>query len=316
MKAVVTNNHNTISYEDVPIPILNNNEVLIKVLASSVNNTDINTRIGWYSDTKSGWKGSTVFPIIQGTDCCGIVVKVNNIKDEYLLDKRVLVKPCQDNNNWIGSECNGTFSEYMKTSSNEVYIVNCDWSDIELGVVPCVYGTSENMLDQVKLSKNETVLITGASGGVGIASIQLSLRRGAKVIAITNKNKVEFIKSLGCTVFKDISELGENCVDVVIDNVGYLPICLKLLKTKGRYVTSGAIRDPNVSLDMRDLYLKDIKMFGCTEWDLHIFPNLISYIEKNEFRPIIYKEYHIQRIKEAQEEFLKKNHIGKISLFF
>jgi NADPH:quinone reductase-like Zn-dependent oxidoreductase len=88
------------------------------------------------------------------------------------------------------------------------------------------------------------------------------------------------------------------------------------LKTKGRYATSGAIRDPNVSLDMRDLYLKDIKMFGCTEWDLHIFPNLISYIEKNEFRPIIYKEYHIQRIKEAQEEFLKKNHIGKISLFF
>ena len=84
MKAIVTlseGGYEKLSYCDVPIPSITENEVLIRVLACGVNQTDINTRVGWYSDGNNsniGWQGKTSFPLIQGTDCCGIVMEVGS----------------------------------------------------------------------------------------------------------------------------------------------------------------------------------------------------------------------------------------------
>ena len=178
MKAVVTTGnggYEKLEYRDVPIPELASNEVLLKVLAAGVNNTEINTRLGWYSSKVTtstealkagdrekqeaktqgdgGWNEATPFPFIQGTDCCGRVVAVAQGVSESLMDSRVLVRSCMRNsgwdsleNIWIASDFDGAFAQFVKVPAIEIFPVDCDWSDAELGTIPCAYEYSSSFL--------------------------------------------------------------------------------------------------------------------------------------------------------------------------
>ena len=351
MKAVVTTGnggYDKLEYRDVPMPILGPGEVLLQVLAAGVNNTEINTRLGWYSSsitnstettaeieekqaiakTDGGWNEATPFPFIQGTDCCGRVAAVAPGEDEMLVGVRTLVRPCirltdfnSMENVWMASDFDGAFAQFVKVPAREVFPVRCDWSDAELGTIPCAYGTAENMIHRAGVKKGDHVLVAGASGGVGSAVVQLAMRRSAVVIAIVGKTKTDRVRSLG--VDKVIARgddivacLGEKSVDVVVDNVGgsTFPQMLKVLKRGGKFVSSGAIGGPLVNLDMRDFYLKDLTLIGCTAWDEPVFPNLISYIERNEIKPLLVKTFPLEQIVDAQREFMEKKHFGKFVL--
>jgi len=351
MKAVVTagnGGYDKFQYRVVNLPTLEPGEVLLQVLAAGVNNTEINTRIGWYSSSVTtgtedaataeaqqatkkndgGWNETTPFPFIQGTDCCGRIVAVAPGGDKSTIGSRVLVRACMRrsgfgsmDNIWMGSDFDGTFAQFVKVPAKETFAVDCDWSDAELGTIPCAYGTAENMVHRGKVCKGEHVLVTGASGGVGSAVVQLVKRRGATVTAIAAKAKMEQVISLGAdrVINRDkdvVGTLGENSMDVVIDNVAGPAFggLLKALKRGGRYVSSGAIGGPLVTLDMRTFYLKDLTLIGCTAWDEPIFSNLISYIERNEIRPLVAKIFPLERIADAQREFLEKKHVGNFVL--
>ena len=353
MKAVVTTGnggYEKLVYRDVPIPALGPKEVLLQVLAAGVNNTEINTRLGWYSSKVTtsteelttgkrekkeahaqgdgGWNEATPFPFIQGTDCCGRVVAVATGVDECLIGLRVLVRACMRSkgwdsleNIWIASDFDGAFAQFVKVPAAEVFPVDCDWSDAELGTIPCAYGTAENMIHRAKVAKGEHVLVAGASGGVGSAVVQLAKRRGAFVTAIAGKAKIENVRALGAdqVIARDadiVADLGEKSVDVVVDNVAGKGFggMLKVLKRGGRFVSSGAIAGPLVTLDMRDFYLKDLTLIGCTAWDEPVFLNLISYIEKGEIKPILAKTFPLKQIVAAQREFTEKKHVGKFVL--
>ena len=353
MKAVVTTGnggYEKLVYRDVPIPALGPKEVLLQVLAAGVNNTEINTRLGWYSSKVTtsteelttgkrekkeahaqgdgGWNEATPFPFIQGTDCCGRVVAVATGVDECLIGLRVLVRACMRSkgwdsleNIWIASDFDGAFAQFVKVPAAEVFPVDCDWSDAELGTIPCAYGTAENMIHRAKVAKGEHVLVAGASGGVGSAVVQLAKRRGAFVTAIAGKAKIENVRALGAdqVIARDadiVAGLGEKPVDVVVDNVAGKGFggMLKVLKRGGRFVSSGAIAGPLVTLDMRDFYLKDLTLIGCTAWDEPVFLNLISYIEKGEIKPILAKTFPLKQIVAAQREFTEKKHVGKFVL--
>jgi NADPH:quinone reductase-like Zn-dependent oxidoreductase len=243
----------------VPVPQLSDGDVLIKVLACGVNNTDINTRLGWYGE--NGWQGSSIFPLIQGPDCCGTVVAIGKgvANGPDIMGKRVLVRPCQRTHGfesyeseWMASDFNGAFAEYVKVRSSEVFVISSDWTDAQLGSIPCSYGTAENMIHRSKLGNGETILVTGASGGVGSAVVQLAKRRGAIVIAVSTPEKMPcLLDTLHCdqVLARDdnlIAKLGSNSVDVVFDNVGGpgFPVLLKLLRPGGRYFSSGAVGGP------------------------------------------------------------------------
>jgi NADPH:quinone reductase-like Zn-dependent oxidoreductase len=222
---------------------------------------------------------------------------------------------------WLGTDFDGAFAQYVKVPDNEAFTVACDWSDAELATIPCAYGTAENMLHRSGVSRGDRVLVPGASGGVGSALIQLLRRRGAEVIAVTSAAKHDAIRGLGAARVLDrdddpIAILGAESVDVVIDNVGGAAFgrMLKVLRRGGRYVSSGAIAGPVVELDMREMYLKDITLIGCTAWDAPVFPALVSCIEKGEIRPLLAATYPLDRIAEAQRAFQDKRHIGKIVL--
>lgn len=349
MKAVVTagnGGYEKLECREVRMPSLESGEVLIQVLAAGVNNTEINTRIGWYSssittstesatekqlalsNTDGGWNEATPFPFIQGTDCCGRIVAIGPGGDESSIGARVLVRSCMRRfdfesmeNIWMGSDFDGAFAQYVKVPASEAFVVNCDWSDAELGTIPCAYGTAENMVHRGNVSKGEHVLVTGASGGVGSAVVQLAKRRGATVTAIASASKVEQVLAIGAdlVVRRDeniLSKLGEKSFDIIIDNVAGPSFgdMIKLLKRNGRYVSSGAIGGPIVTFDMRDFYLKDLRLIGCTAWDAPVFPNLISYIEKGEIKPLVAKIFPLEQIADAQREFLEKKFVGNFVL--
>jgi len=317
-------------------------------LAAGVNNTEINTRVGWYSSAVTsgteavsdveqeqaasmadgGWNETTPFPFIQGTDCCGRIVAVASGEDESFIGRRVLVRACMRKydfdsmeNIWMGSDFDGAFAQYVKVPAKEVFPVNSDWSDAELGSIPCAYGTAENMVHRGQVGKGEKILVTGASGGVGSAVVQLAKRRGAIVTAVASKSKADQVCYIGADKVINrgeniIGKLGENYFDVIIDNVAgdAFGDLLKLLKRKGRYISSGAIGGPLVSLDMRTFYLKDLTLIGCTGWDEAVFPNLISYIEQNEIKPLVAKIFPLEQIADVQKEFLEKKHVGNFVL--
>lgn len=351
MMAVVTTGnggYDTLDYRAVPRPVPGAGEVLLKVLAAGVNNTEINTRLGWYSssvttDTNTtaehqgsdaeptadgGWNAATPFPLIQGTDCCGCVVQSGEDVAADLIGRRVLVRACMRPNGydvadniWMGSDFDGAFAQFVKVPASEVFAVNCDWTDEELATIPCASGTAENMLHRAQVDADDVVLVAGASGGVGSATVQLAKRRGAKVIAITSTSKTQQVRELGADVVVErgadlVETLGERTVDVVVDNVAgpTFPQMLKVLRPGGRLVSSGAIAGPIVSLDLRDMYLKDITLIGCTGWDEPVFANLISYIERGEIRPLLAKVFPLDQIAEAQQEFLQRAHFGNFVL--
>ena len=329
MKAVVTTGNggfDKLQYCEVPLPELGVGEILIKVLAAGVNNTEINTRLGWYSG--GGWHIPTPFPFIQGTDCCGIVIQTFDSDDAGFVGKRVLVRPCMrpdgfDSmlNIWMGSDFDGAFAQYVKVPASEVFPIESSWTDAELGSIPCSYGSAENMVQRSRVTSGEHVLVAGASGGVGSAVVQLAKIRGATVTAIVGKSKMEEVIRIGADFVVDrdsdlVNELGEESFDVVIDNVGgpHFAGELNTLKRGGRYATSGAIGGPLVDLDLRTMYLKDLTLIGCTAWDEPVFSQLVSYIESNRIKPLVAKTFPLVDIARAQQEFLNKNHVGKFVL--
>lgn len=330
--------------DDVPLPIPGPNDVLIRVAAAGVNNTDINTRIGWYSKAVAeatdvgaasgiadaqddGWSGAAFqFPRIQGADACGRIVAVGDNVDPARIGQRVLVEPVFRGANrfdilYFGSEVDGGFADYTCVPSLHAHRVNSELSDIELASFPCAYGTAENILTRINLQAGERVLITGASGGVGSAAVQLAKRRGAEVTAIAADAKAKIVRSLGASrvVPRDANLealFGQEYFDAAVDIVGgsqFGPI-LNILKRGGRYGVSGAISGPIVDLDLRTLYLKDLRLIGCTVLEPDVFANLVSYIERGEVRPLVAATYDLSDIVKAQEAFLTKQHVGKIVL--
>jgi NADPH:quinone reductase-like Zn-dependent oxidoreductase len=330
---------------DVPVPTPGEGEVLLRVLAAGVNATDVNTRLGWYSPSitdgtgsvakakelqavareDGGWSRPTPFPLIQGTDCCGRVVRVGPGGDESVLGRRVLVRPCMRPHGfgsmetvWMASDFDGAFAQYVKAPASEVFAVDCGWTDAELGSIPCAYGTAENMLQRAGVRAGQHVLVTGASGGVGAAAVQLARLRGAEITAVAGAAKTAQVLALGAARVADrdarpVDVVGEQAVDVIVDNVSGpgLDALLATLRRGGRYVSSGAIAGPAVGFDKRTFYLRDLTLIGCTAWDEPVFPALVGYLEGGELRPPVAATWPLERIAEAQAEFLEKRHVGK-----
>ena len=321
--------------EAIPVPRPGPGDVLVRVAAAGVNNTDINTRIGWYSKhdgdaADAGWGGSALsLPRIQGADAAGEIVAVGDGVSGARIGERVLVEPCLTEwdgaalpSAWyLGSECDGAFAEYLRIPSVHAHRIETALSDVELASFPCSYSTAENLLTRARVAGGDRVLITGASGGVGSAAIQLARARGAEVVAVTSPAKADALTALGASdiLFRDddpVEVLGESSVDAVIDLVGGagFPRLLDVMAQFGRYAVSGAIGGPIVDLDLRTLYLKDLTFYGCTVLELGVFAALVKRIEAGEVRPLVAATYPLKEIGTAQAAFQEKAHTGKIVL--
>jgi NADPH:quinone reductase-like Zn-dependent oxidoreductase len=354
MKAMVLMRHGDLDaleyHTDWPVPVPKGCEVLMRVTACGLNNTDVNTRTGWYSKTVDAattgggydgvgeddptWGGAPIsLPRIQGADAVGIVVACGPDADARLIGKRVMSdnwlrnwdNPMdRDATGYFGSECDGGFAQYVTLDQRNVGVVDSPMTDAELATFSCSYTTAEGMLSRAGVGSNDRVLITGASGGVGSALIQLAKRRGAMVIAMASEAKHNDVRALGpdAVLPRSPADLkvalkeatGHDNVTVVADIVGgdAFPILIDVLARGGRYTISGAIAGPVVSLDLRTLYLRDLTFTGSTVLPLHIFTDLVGYIERGEIKPLLAATYPLADLHAAQTAFIAKKHTGNI----
>lgn len=350
MRAMVTMGHGGLEqivlHEHWPRPDPAPGEVLIRVHACGLNNTDVNTRTGWYSKAVSEattggvyadvneedptWGGAPiVFPRIQGADVCGIIAAVGEGVDAARIGERVITDnwlrdPAdpenKDKTGYFGSERDGGFAEFTTIPAQNAIAVNAPFTDAELATFSCSYSTAEGMLTRAKVTASDTVLVPGASGGVGGALVQLAKRRGARVIALASEPKHTEVAALGADrVLPRAPEhlramLGDEKITVVADVVGgpYWPTLIDILERGGRYTCSGAIAGPMVELDLRTFYLRDLTFTGSTVIDPEVMQRLVQYIEGGEIKPALAATYSLEDLREAQSAFIEKRHAGNI----
>ncbi len=350
MRAMVTIGHGDMDqmvfHDAWPRPDPGPGQVLVHVAACGLNNTDVNTRSGWYSkavtdattgggfddvnDEDPAWGGTPItFPRIQGADACGEVVAVGQGVDPARIGERIITDnwlrdpddPTDKNKTgYFGSEMDGGFAEYTVMPSKNALAINSDLTDAELATFSCSYSTAEGMLTRAAVTKDDTVLIPGASGGVGGALVQLAKMRGARVIALASTSKHTDVAALGADRVLPRAPnnlptaLGDEKITVIADVVGgpYWPTLIDVLQRGGRYTCSGAIAGPMVELDLRTLYLRDLTFTGSTVIDPSVMTNLISYIEAGAIKPALAATYPLAELHAAQTAFIAKKHTGNI----
>ncbi|MEM6693310.1 MAG: alcohol dehydrogenase family protein [Pseudomonadota bacterium] len=350
MAAMVTMGHGGLEqmvwHDDWPAPQPAEGDVLIRVAACGLNNTDVNTRSGWYSkavteattgdaftevfDKDPTWGGSPItFPRIQGADVCGEIVGVGAGVDQGRIGQRVItdnwLRDPSDPDNmdktaYFGSERDGGFAEFTTIPSQNAVAVTASFSDAELATFSCSYSTAEGMLTRAAVDAGDTVLVPGASGGVGGALVQLAKLRGARVIAMASDAKHGEVARLGPDRIlpRDPDDLraalSDETITVVADVVGgpSWQSRIDVLERGGRYTCSGAIAGPMVEMDLRTFYLRDLTFTGSTVIPPSVTANLIRYIETGSIMPLLAATYPLKNLREAQAAFIAKEHAGNI----
>lgn len=327
--------------EAIPVPEPAPGEVLVRVLAAGVNNTDINTRIGWYAkdiagsteDTGSGgdvaaggWSGALQFPLIQGADLCGDVVALGEGVSNVACGARITCPTNQPNPTpdaptrtlVIGSEFDGAFAQYCAVPACQVYDVSSSpLSDEEIAALPCAHGTALNLLSRAKVKAGDRVLVTGASGGVGLAAVELAKLKGAHVTAVASAQKHDAVRTAGADAVLDRSETPQaKQFTVAIDVVGgpNWQTVIDALVPGGRYAVAGAVAGPVVEADLRTIYLGDLTIYGCTYTAPEVFAELIGLVNTGRVRPLVSKTYPLSEIGKAQADFSAKKFPGKLVL--
>ncbi|MFC7307819.1 alcohol dehydrogenase family protein [Streptomyces monticola] len=319
--------------EDLPDPRPGPDEVVVRVAAAGLNNTDVWTREGAYgtasdSGASAGWRGEPIhFPRVQGADVVGRIAAAGAEVPPARVGERVLIDPMLYEGGeeelvrtrYLGSERDGGYAEYVAVPAKNAHQVDTPLSDAELATFPTAYLTALRMLGRARVSGGETVLVTGASGGVGSALIQLGVLRGARVVAVTSAKKADAVAELGAhTVltredFDPAAVAGE--VDVIADVVGgslFHRLLAEVLRPLGRYVIAGAMADPLVETDLRRLYLNQVEVVGSSFGSHEDFAELLGLIRSGSLRPLLARSYPLAEFVSAQREFMGKGFVGNI----
>lgn len=301
--------------DDLPVPRPGPGEVLVKVLAAGVNMTDLNARLGWYGGEgrAAGLAGELAFPRSQGADLCGRIVALGAEVTGLPIGARVVWptnqhRPTKDNPIHfvsIGSGFDGAFAQYCLVKAKHLHDVTASpLSDVEIGAMPCAHGTAHNLLTRANVAVGERVLVTGASGGVGLAVVQLALLRGAEVVAQSSLAKSAPLRAFGATILPRDSTPPARSFDAVIDIVGGegFQDRLDALRLGGRYATSGAVGGPLVKGDLRRIYLNDLTLLGATHQPREVFAGLVTIINTARIRPVVSRTYPVRNIALAQAQ--------------
>jgi len=341
MRAVLLTGHGgpeMLEYrDDVPVPVPAVAEVLVEVGACGVNNTDIWVREGAYGakddpDAVSSFGDQPLkFPRIQGADIAGRIVAVGTGVDQARIGARVMVDfgiyDDADENaasvDYIGHARDGGFAEYVAVPAENARSVDTDLSDAELATFCYAYVTGERMLNRARVISGETILITGASGGVGSGVVQLCRARGAVPVAVVGSGKEAALREIGAAAvitrgvgdFKtEVMKALSGPIDVVVDTVAgpLFSDLLALLRRGGRYVSCGAIGGPVVEFDVRTMYLNHLDLIGSSQGSRREFNAVVDYALSGRIRPLLARTYSLADIARAQADFKKKDFVGKL----
>lgn len=341
MKAVQVKGYgdvNQLEFVEREIPTFNADEVLIKVKACALNNTEIWMREGAYGEgSASGWKAQGVsFPRIPGSDISGTVVEIGANVDASMLGVDVVLFPfissgTQGKENqvedvaFLGSELDGGYAQYVVWPAKLCYPMPL--SDYVQSCVFSVSGlTAWHMCTLSNIQPNDVVMVTGANGGVGVFNVQIAANVfKAKVIAIVGDLKcAQQLKALGASevfsyrsphLLEDIQN-SVGSVDVVLDVVGdaLFSKSLEALKIGGKLCISGSAGGQKTHLDLRKVYLKHLSILGAVLGTPQEYQDMLKAVTQQKIHPIIDQTFPLEKAKEAQTYFKQSGKLGKIVL--
>ena len=341
MRAVRINRHGgseVLELSEVVVPAPAAGEVLVQVSAVALNNTDLWTREGAYGrpgdpGALSGWRGPIDFPRIQGADVAGRVAAVGAGVDGGLVGRRVVVDPAIYDGEGpdahpvglMGSERDGGYAEYVTAPAERIHdVAESPLTDDQLATLPTAYGTALGMIERGRLREAETVLVSGASGGVGLALVQIARARGARVLAISSGSKIDAVREAGAhevldragDVAEQLRAAAPEGIDVALDVVAgdLVSDGLPLLREGGRWVVAGALGGYAVTFDVRRLYLHNAQVIGSAMHTPAHFGLLVDLARRADVRPVIAAAFPLEQAARAQDELSRRGHVGKIVL--
>ena len=359
MAAVLLTGHGGIDQlvyrEDVAVPRPGAGEVLVKVTATAKNNTDRKVREGLYptereDDIASFQISGTAtlsFPRIQGADVVGRVVAAGSgvpesrVGERGLLDFNIYADQRRDINlipDYYGHGRDGGYAEYIAVPSAQFHRVdNPELADAELAALGmCSYQTALHMLTAARVQAGEHILITGASGGVGTALIQLCRILGAVPHAVSSPGKAEALRELGAASVIDrtrtddwkaaVREATDGAViDAVMDLVGgemtnqLIDVLIERMPERGTYPRlsiAGASAGSSTKILWTRIYLYQIQLFGVSHGTRDEADQLIAWIRSGALRPVLHGTFKLSDIHRAEEYFVNRDNsfLGKIAL--
>lgn len=314
--------------ESFPDPRPEAGEVVVDIVATAVNFHDIFTR--------RGMPGIRIdFPLVVGSDIAGVVSEVGGDVDDSWLGKRVLIDPVfRDGKRFgmVGETCHGGRAEKVSVGVNQLLEIPDAVSLEAAASLPLAYGTAWRMMvTQGQVSADETVLVLGASGGVGVGCVQIAKLFGAKVIACASSDvKAERLRDIGADYvvnyaerpFKEsVHELigkprmtGNGGVDVAVNFTGgdTMLDTQKCTRLGGRILTCGATAGFDLSLDARYWWTFEHHMIGSNGWAVSDLHALLEAIAQGKLNPVIDSELALEETAEGERLLEDREVVGKV----
>jgi alcohol dehydrogenase len=332
MRAVLTVGHGDRSKlelrSDYPDPVPDPDEVVLRVAATAINYHDIFTR--------RGMPGIKIpLPVVVGSDIAGEIVHLGGQVEGWQVGDRVLVDPVfRDGrrSGMIGEVADGGRAELVKVPAVQLIRVPDPVSLDAAASLPLAYGTAHRMLvTRGRLAAGERILILGASGGVGVACVQLAKLIGAEVVACASSEpKIDRLRSLGadhCINYAEvrfvdgIRELygkprvsGGGGVDVAVNFTGgdTWTDTQKCVAAGGRILTCGATAGYNLTTDARYLWTFEQEAIGSNGWTVSDLTRLLELIERGQLEPVIDKVLPLEETEEGERLLEEREVIGKV----
>jgi NADPH:quinone reductase-like Zn-dependent oxidoreductase len=355
MKAMVLTGHGDVDkleYQDVSVPAPGPGEVLVQVTATAKNNTDRKAREGLYPTKKGemtsfqmGGKPTLVFPRIQGADIAGRIAAVGDGVDESrvgergLLDFNIYANDRRDINltpDYFGHGADGGYAEYVALPADQFHhIPNPELGDAEVASMGmCSYQTAMHMLTSARIKAGERVLVTGASGGVGTALIQLCRIMGATPYALSKQDKAAALLELGAEAVLDRSDMesfvdrvkaetGGKPIDAVMDLVGgemtdvFIDTMIFDMNARSSYprLSIAGASGGNISeILWTRIYLYQVQIFGVSHGTREEAEQLMAWIREGQLKPVLHSAFRLSDLHRAEEYFVNRgsNYLGKI----
>ena len=307
-------------YRDWPDPEPRPGEVLVKVRACALNHLDIFVR--------EGMPGFPVpMPFISGGDIAGEIAALGDDVTGWSVGDRVAIHPVT-HEGMMGEEIPGGLAEYVRVPTENVIRI-ADHVDFDsAAAVPIAYGTAIRMLfHRHQIRRDDLVLILGASGGVGIACLQLAKMVGARVIAAAGSaDKCSSLKEMGADEAIDYTResfskaawemSGKNGVDVVINYTGgdtWVP-SLRALKAGGTLLTCGATAGYETTNDMRFIWVRELVIKGSNGYSKADIETALDHVAKGRLAPVISHRLPLSEAREAERLLESREFLGKIVL--
>ncbi len=332
MKAIVFHAHGPLEnmrLEEFPDPAVGPEEILVRVRAVSLNGFDPMILRGI-----PGLK--TPLPMIPGADFAGDIVSVGSAVDasKWRPGDRVTAMPYIPRVGMMGETLRGGAAELVAVRQSQLIRMPDKVSYVEAAALPTAYGTALRMMvSRGQVKAGETVLILGATGGVGTCCVQLAKMLGAEVVACASSAaKAEKLKSIGADHVIDTSKQdfvaetirlygkpkhwGGGGVDVIVNYSGgdSWAQSFRALKRHGRLLICGATAGYDPKTDLRYIWSFEFTIIGSNGWEMADQVQLLDMVADRRIRPIIHSERPLAEIRHSMQELIDRTVFGKAVL--